>query len=342
MALALANDTDLLKQDTLTGIITTYKAGPLELLGSGLFPPGPTFEGDLAEWDEIDPLRDVDTFEGPVSPAGVRQAQVIGHRSARALRTKKSVLIYGKVLTYLRNPGTNSFQRVAEDEIARQLQNLNGLIERQTEFLIARAIADNLTVTIDGIAITIPMNIPADHKFTVPANFPLHWSDPAAKMPTDIETVVQKVQEDSGYLITTAWISSKILVAMLENDKFEQMFGGSQSGADVMRTGVINDFMGIQWKVYNRTFTNSGGSQERYLDEKTIHFTPEPDGQWSQLLTGSDVIPTDDKRDIIQVMGKYSYSSLLDDPVAVALYAGLTRLGVLPIPAAIATAVVLP
>ena len=342
MGLALANDTDLLKQDTLTGIITTYKSGPLEILASGLFPAGPTFEGDLAEWDEIDPLRDVDSFEGPVSPAGSRQSQVIAHRGARPLRTKKSLLIRGKILSYLRNPGSDEFQRVAEDEITRQLENLNSLLERQTEFILARAIADNLVVTIDDLEVTIPMNVPADHKFVVPADFPLHWSDNAAKMPTDIETVVQKVQEDSGYKITTAWISTKIMVAMIQNDKFEQMFGGSQSGADILRTGMINEYMGIRWRVYDRTFTNALGVQERFLDEKTVHFVPDPDGQWSQLLIGGDVIPTDDKRSIMPVMGKYSYSSVLDDPVGVVLFAGITRLGVLPIPAAIATAVVLP
>lgn len=339
--LALANDTDLLKQDTLTGIITTYKAGPLELMTSGLFPPGPSFEGDLAEWDEIDPLRDIDSFEGPVSPAGVRQAQIIAHRAARPLRTKKTILIYGKVLSYLRNPGSDRFQRVAEDEVTRQLANLNSLLDRQTEFLIARAIADNVNVTIDDHLVNIPMNVPADHKFTVAADFPLHWSDNAAKLPNDIEKVIQKVQEDSGYTIKTAWISSKIMINMINNDKFEQMFGGSQSGADIMRTGMINEFMGINWRVYNRTFTNSAGNQERYLDEKTVHFVPDPDGEWSMMLNGGDTIPTDDKRNIVQVMGKYSYSSVLDDPVAVALYVGETRLGVMPIPNAIATAKVL-
>lgn len=339
--LALANDTDLLKQDVLTGMITTYKAGPLEILGSGLFPKGPSFSGDMAEWDEIDPLRDIDTFEGPVSPAGIRQAQVIKHRGGRPLRTKKSLLIYGKILQYLRNPGTDRFQRVAQDEVARQMQNMNTMLDRQTEFLMSRAMSDTLTVTIDGAPVTISMGIPADHKFTVPTDFPLLWSDPAADMPTDIEKVIQKVQEDSGYLLQTAWISSKLMVKMLNNDKVEQMIGGSVIGAEALRTGVIKEFMGLQWRTYNRTFTNSGGTQERYLDEDTIHFVPEPDGQWSMLLEGDDVIPNDLRTDLVEVTGKYSYSAVLDDPVAVAIYVGYTRLPVLPIPTAVATAVVL-
>ncbi len=339
--IALAQDTDLLKQDTLIGMITTYKPGPLQLMSSGLFPLGPSFTGDMVEWDEIDPLRDIDTFEGPVSPAAVRKAQIVSHRGGRALRTKKSLLIMAKILQYLRNPGSDRAQRVAEDEIARQMQNMNSLLDRQTEFLMARALSDTLTVTIDKLSVTIDMGIPADHKFTVPADFPLLWSDPAADMPTDIEKVLQKVMEDSGYEIETAWISSRIMVAMLNNDKVEQMIGGSAVGAEAMRTGFIPEFMGIKWRTYNRTFTDSAGNPERYMDVKTIHFVPAPDGQWSMLLEADDLIPNDARDGFNDVTGKYSYSSILDDPVAVALYVGYTRLPIIPIPKALATAVVL-
>lgn len=332
-------DIELLKQEMLTGIIRDFQETNLMLVASGILPRR-TKEGHSVSWDiEVVP-RDIDTFEGRHSPAGTRNPVVINQQSASLIRTFKSKTMQGSLLIYLRRPGSEDRQVVAQDEVTRQLRWLNRLIERQNEFLIARALQGSIAVTVDQIAITI------DYNFTVGVNLnlvigggnnnvPTAWTDPTADIIADLTKLISSQEEQSGFTPTTVWTSREVIQTIMKNNQVVALFGQTQAAVEAVKSGTISDFMGMRWIGYNGTFKNSVGTITRFIDKRDIIMTPQPDEEWGWMCEGSDAVPTDDKRGIREVVGRYSYSTLVENPASIALFAGEKRLPLIVNPLAV-------
>ncbi len=330
---------ELLKTEVLTGIIRDFQERNLRLVGSGILPVQNKF-GHSTSWDiEVVP-RDIDNFEGRHSAAGVRNPTVIAQQAANLIRTFKSKNLPGSMLIDLRNPGGEQRQRVAEDEVSRQLRSLQRLIDRQNEFLIAGALGGSIAVTVDQVALTI------DYGFTTSVNLNLviggggnnvavAWTVSTADIIGGVEKLKASMTEQSGFEPTTVWTSSEVMAALMKNDKVVAIVGGSAAAAESLRTGVIEQFLGLRWVVYNGAFKTSAGAITRYLDKRDIFMVPDADPEWGYMCVGSDAIPTDDKRSIREVQGRYAYSSLIENPASVSLFAGEKRLPIIGNPLAV-------
>lgn len=332
-------DVELLRQEPLTDMIQDFKPGNLLLKSSGLLPaqsgPGNTFNWDILKMD-----RDIDTFEGDLSPAGQRSLHVVGNRSAKLMHTFKSVFVPGFVLMDLRNPGTQTRQRIAEDTVGRELLALSQLLDRQDEFMYARALQGSLTVKIDGINHTIDYGFDSSHKPTVGAGIPLSWDDQAADLITDIQEWKRLIAEDSGYQATDVWCSTETIQRMIKNDFVQSYFASTPQGVEALTRGTIGQFMGLSWHAYDGTYKDSNGNLQRFIPKDVCIVCPGPDPEWGFWREGSDVVPTDDKRNIQEVVGKYAYSTVLENPASIALYAGYRRLPIIRKPDALVVATV--
>lgn len=333
-------DVDLLRKQTLTDMINEFKVENLSAI-LGLLPRQEGV-GQEFNWDILGVERDVDTFEGKLSPAGQRKMAVIGNQGARLARTFKSTFVPGGVLMDLRNPGSEDRQRVAEDRIGAELRAHAALIDRQNAFMICRALQGTLAMTIDGLAHSIDYGIPASHKLTIGAGIPVSWGDPAADIVKDIRTIKTLPAEDAGETLGIALAPSEVIETLIKNDFVGSFFASTQAGVKAMEDGMIGRFQGLNWFAFDHTFKNEGGSVTRYLDRNKVVFIPTPDPEWGFMRVGSDVIPTDDKKGMQEVIGRYSYSTLSENPASVGLYSGEVRLPVIRKPAAIVVATVLP
>jgi len=335
-------DVELLRQEELIGMINDFEVdNNLQLTASGILPVANGM-GDNKSWDINVVQRDIDTFEGKYSPAGVRKMKYVKNRTAKLIKTFKSTPIPGQILMDLREPGTTRRQTVAQDRIAEELQELNNLIDRQDEFLIAKALQDDLDVTIDDIAHTVDYAFPAAHKnLTIGGggnNVATDWFDSGADIVHDIRKWKQAIAEDSGFTPTTVWCSDEIIECLIKNDFVGQYFASTPAGGEFLREGVISRFMGLNWKPYMNTYVDSDGNVQRYIPKSDLIMVPAPSKSWGEFWVGSDVIPTDDKNGMHEVQGKYSYSELVTNPPSIALFLGKVRLPIIKKPNALLVA----
>lgn len=337
-------DVELLRQETLTDMINDFEVGDLRLSASGILPVQ-TGLGDNYSWDIMRVQRDIDTFEGKLSPAGTRKMQVIANRTARLLRSFKSTFIPGGVLQDLRNPGTIQRQTVAEDTVGREAAELASLLDRQNEYLIAKAIQDDLSVVVDDLEISVDYEFSATHKTLTPggggSNVPVVWDDPAAMITTDLQKWIEQMVADSGRQPTDVWTSSKVISKMIENDFIQGYFTATPDGVAMLREGKIGRFYGLNWHTYDYEFVNAAGVAERFIPKDRIIMTCAPSAQVGYFRRGSDVIPTDDKNNLHEVAGRYAYSEITTNPGSIALYAGEVRLPIIRLPDAFQVAKVL-
>lgn len=329
-------DVELLRWEALTGLIQSFKPENLQFTAAGILPRREGL-GQTRTWDILGTDRDLDTFEGKMSPAGTRRLQVIGQRSASLARTFKSVYVPGAVLIDLRNPGTVSRQRVAQDIVGRETKAQGAVIDRQNEFMIARALQGSIAMTIDGIAHTVDYGFPAGHVIAAPggAIVPVAWSDAAADIIEDVRLMKRAVARDSGRMATRVYTSTQVITWLMKNDFIAQQIQGSPLALQTIVEGKLARFLALEWVAVDGTFTDSGGTVTNYVPENHLIMTPEPSEEWGYFDVGSDVIPTDDKKNIQEVVGRYEYSTINENPASIALYAGEVRLPIIRIPNAL-------
>ena len=338
-------DVSLLRTENLTDLIREFQPEELLFSKSGLLPVR-TMMGQTHGWDVLGQPRDIGTFEGKHSPAGPRNLQIIRQQTAALIRTFKSAAVQGSLLIDLRQPGSESAQRVAEDTIARELRAHAELIMRQDEFLMSQAFTGNIAVTIDDVAHTITYNfVDTENRNLVIGgagnNVPATWATTSSNIIEDVRKLKKFHANNSGFTAKRVWCSSDVIAAMMRNDDLQTFFGGTEAGVRALEEGHIARFMGLEWIAYDSSFLNASGVVTNYIDPTHILMLPDPNPEWGYMAVGSDAIPKDDKRGITEVQGMYAYSSLIENPASIAIYAGKVRVPVLRIPKAVSVTKVL-
>jgi len=339
-------DMDILRYETLTGIIRDFEPEDLNWLNSGVLQEE-TGMGQEVTWDIKHVRRDIATFEGRGARAGRRNLQTIGQQHATLARTFKEKPLIGSQFIDLRAPGSLERQTLAEDQIARELEDNAMWMARQDNFMISQALQGSLAMTIDDQDIVVDYAVPASNKFKVGggvgfSTIDTDWEDPSADILTDIKNFKLAVSRHSGRTAKRAWCSSRTMTALLNNDRFKEFVGRSVAGAQIIEQGYASNLLGLEWVISDETFTNEDGTViTPYLDEKTVVIHPAPDREWGCFRIGSDAVPKNDGSGLIEVIGKYAFSALTKNPPAFTLYAGYVRLPIIKLPAAIVTAKVI-
>lgn len=334
-------DVELLRQETLTGIIRDFQPTGLRLQENNVLQRQEE-AGATVVWDIEKTARDLGDFQGAHSPAQPEKMEVIGQRSAQLARTFRTRRIKGSILRDLRRPGSMERERIAQARVGRELLAMTRKIDRQNEFMIASALQGTLDMTIDKVAHSVDYGFPASHLPVVGgATIPLEWDDPAANITEDIEKIQQLIEEDSGFTPRMVICSREVIGSLIRNDFVQSYFASTPQGVEALTRGTIGEFFGLRWIAYNGTFKDSAGVVTRYIPRKQAIFLPESDLEWGRFQVGSDVIPSDDRSQMNEVIGRYSYSKVDDDPAALVLFGGEVRLPIITNPNAIVSAEVL-
>jgi hypothetical protein len=329
-------DTKILKRPAMTGVIRDYKdPESYPFTQAGILPETST-DGDQISWDIEVVSRDVDKFEGIHSPAGVRKVTKYSTNAAQLARTFKSKNIKGSILKNLREPGSDEKMEIAENMVAREIQKFRKLLNRQNEYMRAGALQGTLAMTIDGISHSIDYGIDSSHKPTASTL----WSNPAANVVKDLNDWKTLIEEDSGYAAAWVFCSSEVMTDLVKNDDIMTYFGSTPAGGDYMKEGKIARLAGLNFVEHNATYKPEGGSPTRYLDKTKIVIVPAADMEWGDFVVGTDVVPSDDRSEIVEVAGMYSYSNVEINPASIQLFAGMVRLPIIRNPNAIVVATV--
>ncbi len=337
-------ETQLLHQETLTGMIRDFKGSGANL--KRFFPKGQTIKGRSHNWDIVRVIRTLGNVVGHDSPATVQKHETIAKGKATLARSFESMRIQGSTLLNLRNPGSMDFQNIAKDQIGRDVKTLAGIMDRLDDYMAINALQGTLTLTVDGVADTVSYHFSNDHILTVGGNelandvLTTGWDDPDADIVRDVGAMIQKVLEDSGYTPETAIITPEVEQSLLKNDQFVNIMRSTPKGVAAYNEGKIGHLLGLDWVTVGDAYKASNGDVTRFLGAGKVVLVPPPDADVLSWVTGTDTIPTADLQNIQEVAGRYSYSAADINPAAVKLFAGDMRFPEIKIPDALLTATV--
>lgn len=331
-------DETLLHWETLTKLINDFRPEGVPLIASGLFSKQQT-QGQQYQLDIIKINRTKAGVVGKNSVSTAIAPEVIKRQAITLARSFENVRLPGSSLLNLRNPGTLQLQKIASDQVAREVKKMARRLDYRNEFYMAQAIQGTLTDTVDGISFTIDFLFPASHKLTVGGGqiagcLVTAWSDPDADVIGDITLIKQQVMQDSGYELKKVIASPEVIANLIKNNQVNTYFRSTPDGTAMLKEGNMGTFMGLEWVSYGSTYKNSSDVVTRFLPANGVAFLPAPDPLVAELVEGEDTIPTPNKMDIQSVIGRYSYASISEDPASIKLYAGEVSLPVIYVPAA--------
>ncbi len=334
---------DSLKSETIQGIIEDREREDLVFQSTGLLPEEKGV-GQFFGWDIYGVERDIEKFSGRLSAATPRGLKVIGHQTATLARTFISKHLPGGIFMDLRGAGGDARQSAAEGQIALETTELARAIDRQNEFMYAKAIQDDLSLTLDsGVSVSVDYGMPAANKF-VRSNdpnvgIPVSWENPAAKISQDVRRIKRAVKRSSGYTLTDAWVSPRIMAALCLNDDVKDWIRANPGvSSAVLTEGMIVRAFGLNWHEIDETYLDGNDVVQYFLPEVRVVFTPKPRRDWGFWRTGSDIIPKDDRTGLQEVIGQYGYADIITNPGSLVMYQGLVRLPIIRIPGALARA----
>lgn len=340
---------DILKYEAIIGMIEEREKEPMVFSKSGLLPDD-SGEGLTFGWDILGIARDVADFSSPLAAATPRGLKVIGHQTATLAHSFFVTPIPGGIFMDLRGEGTTARQEAAQARVALETGELADTIDRQNEFLYAKAIQDDLTVRINGgangiVSVTVSYGMPAGNKFdSIGAGaqqIPVAWDNPSAKISDDVRRIKKAVKLASGKTLTDAWVSPRVMHAMCINDDVKDWIRANPAvSAAILSEGVIVRAFGLNWHEIDETYVDSTDTVQYFLPETRVVFTPKPNRSWGFFRKGSTIIPSDDGRGFREVIGRYGYADLIKDPATLKLFQGECRLPIIRIPGATARATV--
>lgn len=339
-------DETLLHWETLTKMVNDYKPQGVPLTSMGFFTKNP-IEGQQTVIDILKTSRTKARSVGKRSPSQAVSQEVMKRQPITLARGFEHVNLPGSSLLNLRNPGSMRLQKVAADQVARELKKLNRRFDYKNEFYMASALQGSISDTVDGIAFTADYNFDASHKPTIGGNelsatsFQTSWDNSGAKISTDISEMRQKSREDSGFEIETILAGPEVMDALVNNDLVVEYFKSTAEGMAFMKNGYKGQLFGVNWVEYGATYVDDSDAIQRFLPAGKICAFPAADPLLAELLTGDDVIPTANKSDVQEVNGRYSYASVTDDPAGIKLFIGEVALPVIYVPGAFFCAEVL-
>ncbi|MGH9462005.1 MAG: major capsid protein [Vicinamibacteria bacterium] len=336
----------MLRQEKLTGMIQEFLPEQLVFKTSGIL-PARSVVGETATWDIETTPRGKLGFQGNGSPAKPLSLNGIKQKTARLGRIFVSKNLQAAMWQNIRQPGSEAEQMAAQQQIAREEREFASAFDRTEEFLISSAIQGKIEgVKVDDLEIDdIDYGMPAGNIFAHnEANPDLNcgdWLDESTNIPDAVRKIKLAVRRATGYALKRAYISDEIQVGLLQNDTFKTYMAQTAAGQRAMEEGSLGRFMGLDWFPVDHVFIDDDGSTEvPYIPANLAVFTPAPSEDWGYLQYGSELIPNDARTGFKQVLGRYSFATMQDNPPGLTLFAGYRLLPIIRKPGALAKATV--
>lgn len=325
----------LLHQSTLTKTVAGFQY-PDFVLGNTLFPAQP-IQGDTAEWDVLKPARKVGEFVADGAPSKAVALEAVGHRIAKCLKRFDSKRLSGDFLNNIRDLGAR--QKNARAALTREQQALDKRNAFAKEWALSRALTGTLTINQEDVKLSVDYELDGAHKPTASVS----WATSTTDIPADLMAWKRLIEKDSGFTAGYAFANDKVLAYLLNNEATTGLLGESRLREQVAQSGVITNFMGLDWFFYNAGYLDGSGTFVPFIADDKVILTPK-ETDWCALQVGSTLIPSGNGagNDLVEVSGRYSYAVVETDPPGVRLFVGDSWLPVIAIPGAVVYADVTP
>ncbi len=325
---------EILRQETLTGMIQEFKPEQLEFKASGILPVRNVI-GDVASWDvETTPRTKVD-FTGTHSPAKPMKLNGMKQKTAQLGNVFVSKNMQASIFDNLRQPGSEAEQVAAQQQIAREEREFAAAFDRTDEFLIASALQGKIEgVKVDDLEIDdIDYGIPAANLFVYNSGTPElncgDWLDESTDVPDALRRAKKAVRRATGYKLETLWVSDLIQQALIKNERVVRVLKSTAEGVRQLEEGTIGRLMGLNIKPVDHTYVNASNMVTPYLPENIAIATPMASDDWGFMAYGTTNIINDAKNGFKRVAGRYSYASIQENPSGLTMYAGYKPLPII-------------
>ena len=329
-----------LRAEVLTAVATGIKMDEGELPFSRWFGESVTenVRGDVAKWDEVQPIRTLDTaFEGREGVATVTDPGSVKQRAAGMYVSFKKRLIKPEIFDQMRAVGGTDANVASAEQSLRLM--IGDMMRRhyheKMEYLIVSALLDNQSVTIGKETITPDFGLPGSHDLTAAAS----WATSTTDIDGDIETIKRLVAEDSGRAVTDVLCGRNIFGYLRKNDTIKGWFQAREGapGDFAAMQGDSLSLFGLNWRTFRHGYVASGPTWTPYLPDDTIIVCPKPDLTWFRRQRGEVQYPNSTYgtvADFAKVNGVAAWARLKDEPPSAVYFQRWAELAIPVFPSA--------
>lgn len=284
-------------------------------------------EGTTAKWDIRVPSRKAGVYNAPDARAQTRALTVLRSDSSGMLRKYDERRLPGSVLRQIRAPGSDARQRMGRERVTSEQREMAEEITRSVELSISKMLTPNTqTFTIANgqqtSTVTVDPAIPvANHDLAGGSLTIANWGTVSTDILGDIETMKIALQDSSGYLPELVVCRSAIRGYLMKNTNVVNLLGGTAAAAQLLNTGDIARFMGMDWVFYDGSYVNESGAVTRFLADDTLIMTAKPEKSWWEVQMGSEPVANADLTDLVEAFGLSAWTRIRDNPSGISLFA---------------------
>lgn len=218
--------------------------------------------------------------------AEIDQREKLGYDLADLALIKRKRKLSEKEIILLEQPRNDAEEREAIQRVYDDVDALQGSVLTRVEAMRGEALSSGkLVINENGYKATIDYGVPSAHKGT------FTWSSGTPDMLGDMDRVVDRVVEDTGFTPTRVLTSKKNLNRMLRDEKVRKAIFGVNSDR-LLNKRELNAFLQSQdlpqIAVYDAKFrvlkANGSYITKRFFAESAFVFMP--DGRLGETLFG--------------------------------------------------------
>lgn len=328
---------------TFTGVEVREGEQPLYALFKGTLT---NVEGDVAKWDEIQPIRTLDNeYETRDSLATNTATGTVKPKSAQMVMTFKKRELKPEAMRNLRAIGSEQ-KMSGEQALALTMGDIKRrFVHERWERLIAGALRDNLSITVHGVTHTPDFGLDTSHDLTVATS----WATASTDIDADVEALRRLIVQDSGRAPSLMLCGRNIPSYLRKNSSVKEWFAGSPAAGSTLSALSSQRFSlyGMEWATIDSGYI-SGGVWTPHIPDDTVICMPRPSSEWFQLQRGTVMAPNGsvygDKANAghVETYGEATWARFIDEPPSAWFYLRWAGMAVPVFPSAYAVLDVTP
>lgn len=173
---------------------------------------------------------------------------------------------------WFRQPGALSQVR-AEDEILREIQDLNYRLDLLIEYCLWQAISGSLLVPYgpaEGNQPDVTVNYEFANTHTVYPGTAWNAVTDPVDIVADIQAWKELVEVDGGVEVTQAYLTQPTLEVIFRAFASKPELLSDSMKTQFYTTGQLPGFMGLNWRVVRASYVNKAGQTKKFVDDNKI------------------------------------------------------------------------
>lgn len=265
--------------------------GTSAYVGAQLFPTTTTNELSFDYFKDVNILPVSASVQAFGAEAEIASREGIARVSGEIPTIKRKIPLSGRALIALRREGVGDYDFVV-NTLYNDLDNMIDAVLVRIEAMRWEAVATGKIVLAEnGVLMTVDYGVPAEHKQVLTGD--AKWDQHDTSNPIeDMQRWRDKIVDDTGIPVRTAWTSNKTVAHLLHNAEIRRLVYGDSGGSRAIALSQLNELLQTMDLPVIRTYDvryrvqNENGQYEtrRFLPENAFIMVPE--GKLGDTLSG--------------------------------------------------------